>query len=155
MNPTEWRKNEFLISTDESKQNLSFIHTQLAESYWSRNIPKTLVEKAVRNSLCFGVFIAGESQPLMQIGFGRVVSDFTTVAYLCDVILSQEYRGRGLGHWLMECVMAHPELQGLRRFCLGTKDAHGLYRKFGFEVIKEPQYWMEIKKPNIYDNKPI
>jgi GNAT superfamily N-acetyltransferase len=141
----EKRKENFLVSTNKELLDLKLTHKMLSESYWATKIPESVFKKSVDSSLCFGIY-----DDKKQVGFARVVSDFATFAYLADVFVVPEYQGRGLSKFLMEVIMQHPELQGLRRFCLGTKDAHGLYEKFGFKVIKEPQNWMEIKIPGIY-----
>ena len=134
------------ISTDAHRLNLDVIHGFLAEeSYWSRGIPRSIVERAIENSLCFGVYHGAT-----QIGFARVVTDRSTFALLADVFILEAHRGKGLSKWLMRCVVAHQDLQGLRRFLLLTSDAHGLYRQFGFEPIGSPQRFMEILRPDIY-----
>lgn len=117
----------------------------LSSSYWSPGIPRETVERAVRNSLAFGLF-SGER----QIGMARVVTDYATYGYLADVFVLEWYRGQGLGKWLMECVMAHPALQGLRRFGLVTRNAQGLYSQFGFRELADPGRHMEIVRPDIY-----
>lgn len=132
-------KDNFLVSTDLSRLDLQFIHRFLTQSYWAPNIPFEIVEKSVRNSLCFGVYHHDR-----QVGFARVVSDFATYAYLADVFIVEEYRARGLSKWLMECILQHPELQGIRRWSLVTRDAHELYRKFGFTELQKPERHMEI-----------
>lgn len=141
----EWTQGEFRISDSRDDLDLGVIHGYLTRSYWAEGIPRETVARSLQHSLNFGLITRGE-----QIGFARVVSDYTTFAYLADVFVLEEWRGKGLSKWLMSCVTAHPELQGLRRFCLGTLDAHGLYRQFGFEVIQRPENWMEIKKENHY-----
>jgi len=141
----ERRKDGCLISTDRSLIDLDLVHRELANSYWAQNIPKDLVEKSIRHSLNFGVYQGDD-----QIGFGRIVTDCATFAYLGDVFIVDAHKGRGLSKWLMETIVSHPDLQGLRRFCLGTRDAHGLYERYGFQVIKEPEKWMEIKAKNLY-----
>src|SRR6188768_3947910 len=117
------------ISTDTARLDFAVIHAYLTRSYWSPGIPLATVEKAARNSLCFGVY---ETSTGAQVGFARVVTDHATFAYLCDVYVLEEHRGHGLGKLLMRAVMAHPALTGARRAMLGTRDAHGLYRQFGF-----------------------
>ena len=117
----------------------------LTGSYWAKNIPRATLDKSLRNSLCFAL-LEGER----QIGFARVVSDRATFAYLADVFVLPEFRGRGLATWLLTCVLAHPELQGLRRWVLATRDAHGLYRKLGFTPLKRPDIFMERHDPNVY-----
>lgn len=141
----EWKRDNWTISTDPARQNVDTIHAFLASAYWSEQIPRDVVERAVRNSLCFGLF-AGEA----QIGLARMVTDYATFAYLCDVYVLESHRGHGLGKWLIECVMAHPQLQGLRRFNLVTRDAHGLYASYGFKPLAKPESHMERHKPDIY-----
>ena len=140
-----YRKDDFTVETDPSKLDVTAIHAYLSRAYWSEGIPRDVVEKAIANSLCFGL-VRGKD----QIGLARVVTDRTTYAYLCDVYVLEEFRGNGLGVWLMECVMGHPDLQGLRRFSLATRDAHGLYKKFGFAELKKPQSQMEILRDDVY-----
>lgn len=136
----------FYISTDKNKLDVDSIHDYLSKkAYWSLNIPKDRVQKAIENSLCFGVYKNDE-----QVGFARVISDFSTIAYLGDVYILEHYRGKGLSKWLMETVMTHPELQGLRRWILLTGDAHELYRKFGWTDIAAPEKWMELHNKNVY-----
>lgn len=141
----EWKKESYQISTDQAKLDVAAIHTFLSQAYWSEQIPRATVERALKHSLCFGLF-DGHA----QIGLARVVSDYTTFAYLCDVYVLPSHEERGLGTWLIECVMAHPDLQGLRRFNLVTRDAHTLYAKFGFQPLAKPEAHMEIHKPAIY-----
>ncbi len=141
----EQRRENFLISTNRELLDLELTHQMIYESYWATKIPKAIFTKSIDNSQCFGVY-----DQTRQVGFARVVSDFATFAYLADVFVVQDYRGKGLSKWLIEVILQHPELQGLRRICLGTKDAHGLYAKYGFQVINEPKNWMEIKVPGIY-----
>lgn len=136
----------FSISTDNSKLDINSIHEFLStKAYWSLNIPKDKVQMAIQNSLCFGVYQAEK-----QIGFARVISDFSTIAYLGDVYILEEYRGNGLSKWLMENIMNHPSLQGLRRWILLTGDAHSLYRQFGWSEIADPTKWMEFHNKNVY-----
>jgi len=139
-------KDEFCISTDKTRLDIDSIHDFLStKAYWSLNIPRERVQKAIENSLCFGVFHNEK-----QIGFARIITDFSTAAYLCDVYILEDHRGKGLSKWLMEAVMGHPELQGLRRWMLVTGDAHGLYRQFGWTDIAEPSKWMELHNKNVY-----
>jgi ribosomal protein S18 acetylase RimI-like enzyme len=121
------------------------IHAYLTRSYWAEGIPKDLVARSMAGSLCFGLF-----DEERQIGFARVVTDRATYAYLCDVYVLEDYQDRGLGTWMMRELMAHPELQGLRRFGLVTRDAHGLYEKFGFTPLANPGGYMEIARPGLY-----
>jgi GNAT superfamily N-acetyltransferase len=129
--------------------DLDAIHAYLSVSYWSPGIPRDVVARAIGGSLCFGLF-----DPERQVGFARVVTDRATFAYLCDVYILEGHRGRGLAAWLMEAVIAHPHLQGLRRFVLATRDAHRLYEKFGFVPLARPEIFMEINRPGIYSAKP-
>jgi N-acetylglutamate synthase-like GNAT family acetyltransferase len=136
----------FCISTVKAQLDLEVIHKFLAEeAYWSRNIPFDKVKEAVNNSLNFGLY---DREKL--IGYARIISDFSTIAYLGDVFILPEYRGRGLSKWLMTTIMSHPNLQGLRRWILLTGDAHGLYKQFGWTEISNPSVWMEIHDKNIY-----
>jgi GNAT superfamily N-acetyltransferase len=137
----------FLISTDRSKLDVDVIHGFLARSYWAEGIPRQTVMRSIDNSLCFGVY-----DNARQIGFARVISDFATYAYVADVFILEPYRGRGLGKELMASIMAHPDLQGLRRWSLGTRDAHGLYAQFGFKPVvnTRARTVMEIVDPEIY-----
>ncbi|MEZ5967274.1 MAG: GNAT family N-acetyltransferase [Planctomycetota bacterium] len=138
-------RGEFTISTDPARLDLAAVHAFLASSYWSTGIPATTLARAAAQSLSFGLFHREH-----QIGFARVVTDRATFAYLCDVYVLDHYRGRGLGTWLMQTVVAHPELQGLRRFVLVTRDAHALYTRFGFEPLARAEGFMEIHRPNVY-----
>ncbi|HXB41933.1 MAG TPA: GNAT family N-acetyltransferase [Bacteroidia bacterium] len=140
----------YTISTDKNKLDIKVIHDFLSNSYWAKNIPVEIVKYSIENSLCFGVYYKEK-----LIGFARVISDFATFAYLGDVFILEEHRGKGLSKILMKEVFSHPQLQGLRRFCLGTRDAHKLYEQFGFYLIKKPELWMEIKHENIYSEKSI
>lgn len=129
----EESRNGYQISTDPSLLDISIIFNYLSnESYWAKGITQTVIEKSIANSLCFGVYKNGE-----QIGFARLITDKATFAYLADVFIIEVYRGKGLSKWLMEVIQAHPELQGLRRWMLGTRDAHGLYEQFGWTVLDE------------------
>jgi ribosomal protein S18 acetylase RimI-like enzyme len=145
----ECHRDGCTVSTDPARFDLDAIHAFLSMSYWAEGIPRPLLERAIRHSLGFGLY-----EKERQIGFARVITDGATFAYLCDVYVLPEHRGRGLGKWLMECVMAHPELQGLRRFSLVTRDAHALYRPFGFTEIRSPERHMEIARPGLYKPKP-
>ncbi|MES2769233.1 MAG: GNAT family N-acetyltransferase [Bdellovibrionota bacterium] len=145
-----WEKENFLISTDKIFLQVDRIHKFLAnDAYWSQGIPKAVVVKSIENSFCFGLYdiSAGDKE---QIGYARIVTDYASFAWLCDVYVEPSHRNKGLSKWLMTCVMSHPDLQNLRRICLATKDAHELYKKFGFEVTKSPENWMEIKDNDLY-----
>lgn len=139
-------QQDFYISTDKSKMDIETIHRYLSEeSYWAKGISKEMVEKSVVNSFCFGVFYNDK-----QVGFAKVITDFTTIAYLGDVFILDEFRGLGLSKLLMKNIMNHPELQGLRRWILLTADAHELYRKFGWNNINDPDRWMEVHTKSPY-----
>jgi len=142
----EQQRDGFTITTDQRRFDLEAIFDFLnREAYWSQGIPRPVLEKAIERSLCFGL-LEGKS----QIGFARMVTDRATFAWLCDVYVIESYRGRGLGDWLIASVLEHPELQGLRRIVLATRDAHALYRKNGFETLPTPERWMAIAKPDVY-----
>jgi GNAT superfamily N-acetyltransferase len=141
MTSTEYEQQGYHISTDSAAIDIDAVHAYLATSYWAREIPKELVAKSVRGSLCFGLF-----RDARQVGFARVITDRATFAYLCDVYVLADYRGQGLGKWLMDAVIAHPDLQGLRRFILATRDAHGLYERYGFTKLERPGSFMEINR---------
>jgi len=143
-----WRNGDFEISTDAARIDVATLHGFLAESYWAHGIPRHTVEQAIRNSLCFGIYRGKQ-----QAGFARVITDRATFAYLADVFVLPEFRGRGLSKWLMECIVTHPDLQGLRRWSLVTRDAHALYQKFGFRALATPDQWMEKHDPGIYARK--
>jgi GNAT superfamily N-acetyltransferase len=146
----EYTNGSYIISTDPARLDVAVIHQYLAEqSYWAQNIPRDVVARAIAGSLNFGLYASDGK----QIGFARVITDYATFAYLCDVFILPEYRGQGLSKWLMTCIMAHPELQNLRRFMLMTRDAHGLYSRFGFTPVKEPANCLEIARPGLYKNK--
>jgi GNAT superfamily N-acetyltransferase len=131
------------ISTDPARLDVDAIHAFLTQSYWSPGIPRATVARAIANSLCFGVFWQGQ-----QVGFARMVTDKTTFAYLCDVYVLEAHRGRGVSKQLMAHVMKHPDLQGLRRMMLATRDAHGLYAQFGFTPLSAPDRIMEVRLTN-------
>ena len=136
-----WHKGEFEISTDPQRVDLPAVHAFLStEAYWSPDVSLDVVHRAIEASIVFGVYRGAE-----QVGLARVVTDRATFAWLCDVFILEQYRGNGLGKWLMECVVAHPELQGLRRFMLATRDAHGLYAQYGFTPV-EPSKFMERRR---------
>jgi GNAT superfamily N-acetyltransferase len=144
MKPQEYRNNNYLISTHKGKLKLYEIHKFLTDSYWSKGITIDKVKKSIDNSLCFGVY-----HEMKQVGFARVVTDYSLFGYLADVFIIEEYRGRGLSKWLMECIVNHPDLKDLRSWMLATKDAHKLYEKFGFKPLDEPERFMRKKNPNL------
>lgn len=144
-----WRKGDFQISTDQKLLDITVVHNFLAmQSEWARGIPLSILRRSLRNSLCFGVFHKAQ-----QIGLARVISDYATIAYLGDVFIVPEFRGRGLSKWLMECVISHPNLQNLRRWILVTEDAHGLYKKYGFRQLENPDGFMELHNKRVYKPK--
>jgi len=149
LKPIEHRRDEFCISTDPARLDLEVIHNFLTNCYWAKGIPRDVVARSIEHSLCFGVYDGSGA----QVGFARVVTDFATIAYLGDVFVLESHRGRGLSKWLMECITQHPALQGLRRWILLTRDAHGLYSQFGFKPVAKPDRYMELHKPDVYDSR--
>lgn len=137
------------ISIDRSRLDVKAIHAFLTQSYWSPGIPLATVSRAVDNSVCIGAYLGAE-----QVGFARVVTDKATFAYLADVYVLEPHRGNGLSRLMMEAVTQHPELQGLRRWLLITRDAQGLYAKFGFTPLSAPERFMELRKQNAYVLQP-
>jgi len=144
------RVNTYEISTDPSRLQLDAIHAYLTRSYWSPGIPKDVVARAIANSMCFGLYLRDPETPGRddtQVGFARVVTDKASFAYLADVYVLEAHRGQGLSKRLVEAVLGHPDLQGMRRFLLATRDAHGLYAQFGFRAPAKPENFMEIRTP--------
>ena len=142
-------RGEYTVSTDPGRLDLGAVHGYLTSSYWADGVPFEVVRRSVENSLCFGLYHGAA-----QVGFARVVTDRATFAYLCDVFILEGHRGRQLGRWLIEAVLGHPDLQGLRRWVLVTADAHGLYRPFGFTPLRTPDRYMEIFEPDVYRGSP-
>jgi len=142
----EHRRGDFVITTDPARLDLDTIHGFLTNSYWAKGIPRDTVARSIEHSLCFGIYDGSGA----QVGFARVVSDFATVAYLGDVFVLESHRGRGLSKWMMQCIMQHPALQGLRRWILLTRDAHQLYSQYGFTALKTPERYMELHRPDVY-----
>ena len=139
----------FHVSADPQDIDIGYVHRYLSEeSYWAKGIPLDVVRRSVAGSLSFGLFTEG-----LQVGFARVITDRATFGYLADVFIDKEWRGKGLSKLLMESVMAHPDLQGLRRMMLATTDAHGMYRAFGFTSIPEPDKLMQRHNPKVYSAK--
>ncbi|OBT12118.1 GNAT family acetyltransferase [Vibrio sp. UCD-FRSSP16_10] len=137
----------FKISTNPNELDFEFIYQFISESYWAKGIPKQTLHKALSNSLCFAVFNdRGE-----QVGFARLITDKATFAYLADVFIIESYQGLGLSKWLVQTIIEHPDLQGLRRMLLATKDAHSLYAQFGFKGVENPEMLMQIWQPNVYN----
>ena len=146
----DWNfENGILISTDREKLRLDVIHGYLSGSYWAANIPLALVRRAIDHSLCFGVYHSGE-----MIGFGRVITDYTTFGYLSDIFVLESHRGRGYSKLLVSCMLKHPELSQLRRWHLVTKDAQGLYAQFGFKTVDQLDQHMSITIRNAYGSTP-
>ncbi|NTS40161.1 GNAT family N-acetyltransferase [Flavisolibacter sp. BT320] len=144
----EWTKDAYRITTDKEQINVDYVHGFLSQTYWAENIPLDTVRRSIEGSLCFSVFYGDQ-----QVGFARVITDSATFAYLADVFIDESFRGRGLSKWLVEVIIGHPNLQGLRRFLLGTRDAHGLYQQFGFQPLSTIAPWMQIHQPNVYKEK--
>jgi GNAT superfamily N-acetyltransferase len=143
----EHKNGDFIITTDKARINIQTVHRFLSEeSYWAKGISAERVKKSIDQSLCFAILKDNE-----QIGFARVITDFTTSAYLCDVFVLPAYRGQGLSRRLMEVIVHYPELQGLRRWMLSTADAHGLYRQYGFTELSRPERFMELFNPEAYN----
>lgn len=134
----ETRHDNFTISTDPARLDHDAIAEMLKRSYWASGRSRERLDRALANSLVFGLYDGGR-----QIGLARIVSDYAIFAYLCDVFIHEDYRGKGLGKWLMQTVHSHPDLQGLRRWTLATRDAHGLYAQYGWKPLASPERWME------------
>jgi GNAT superfamily N-acetyltransferase len=147
--PREWRRGEFVVSTDRSRLDVDQVHAYLASSYWAAGMPRAVLERAIENSLTFGIYHGHD-----QVGFARAITDLATYAYLSDVFVVEAYRGRGLSKWLMECILSHPDLQGVRRFALFTRDAQGLYERYGFEPARGGSIYLERSTPNVYARRP-
>ena len=141
----EWQRGEYTISTNAKRLDLSIIHQFLASSYWAEGLSLKVFKRSIQYSLVFGVY-----QGVQQIGFARVTTDYSTFAYVADVFILESFRGQGLGKWLIETIVSHPELQGLRRWLLATKDAQEFYRQFGFTELNNPNRFMEKWNPNVY-----
>lgn len=140
----------FLFSTDKSRLNIPFVHAFLSTSYWAERIPVEILQDSIENSLSFGVY---EGQK--QVGFARVITDYSTFGYLADVFIDENYRGQGLSKNLMTFIFSTPGFEKFRRFILATRDAHGLYDQFGFKPLKAPEKFMEIAQPDIYKKLSI
>jgi GNAT superfamily N-acetyltransferase len=146
----EYCRDGFSISTDKSKLDVGVIHEYLSErSYWAQGRPLDVVQKAIEHSVCFGVYDGDR-----QVGFARVVTDYATFAWLCDVFILESHRGRGLGKWLIACVVDHPDLRGFKNFLLATSDAHELYRRYGgFDSLEKPEKWM--RRSALSERNPV
>jgi len=136
----------YKISSETSDMDISVIHGYIARSYWAENIPLNTMETAINNSLCFGVFTDSGN----QVAFARMITDTATFAYLADVFVLEEHRGKGISKWIMKNIIEHPKLQGIRRMALATSDAHGLYEQFGFKALSSPKSFMELHQPEVY-----
>lgn len=143
----ERSQGEFTVSTDPARVNLELVYDFLTNCYWAKGITRDVVSRSIENSLPFGVYRGAK-----QVGFARVITDRATFAYIADVFILEPYRGHGLSKLLMQCIMEHPELQGLRRWSLATRDAHRLYTQFGFRPVAKPEMWMEIHRPEVYSS---
>jgi GNAT superfamily N-acetyltransferase len=144
----EWQRDEFAISTDDNRLDIPVIHDFVSnQSYWGQGRTLEIVQRALNNSLNFGVY-----KNTQLAGFARVVTDYATFAWIADVFVVPEHRGRGLSKWLMEVILSHPELQGFRRWVLATRDAHALYARFGFIPLHRPERWMERPDPNMQES---
>jgi N-acetylglutamate synthase-like GNAT family acetyltransferase len=141
----QWSRDGFRVTTDPDELDIEVVHDFLHQSYWSQGIPLAVLQQALAHSLNFS--LRREEQ---QIGFARVVTDYATFAYVADVFVLPDWRGIGLATWMMTCIVEHPELQGLRRWCLATRDAHRLYAKVGFQPTSIPERWMEKLDPEVY-----
>ena len=139
----------FKLSTDKDLLDLELIYKVLSGTYWAENIPVEVIAKSVEHSLCFGLY-HGDGQ---QLGFARMVTDRATFAYLADVFVIPGYRGKGLSKFMMKAILEHPDMKGLRRIMLATRDAHGLYKQFGFTAVPNPEIFMQIHRPGIYKNQ--
>ena len=143
-----WERGDYLISTDRSRLDVELIHDFLSRtSYWASGRTLEVVQRSIENSLAFGVYKENH-----QVGFARVVTDYATFAWVADVFVLTEHRGRGLSKWLMEVMLSHRRLQGFRRWVLATKDAHELYARFGFIPMHRPERWMERPDPNMLES---
>lgn len=139
----DYQRGEFTISTDKLRLDIDAIHRFLDTSYWAEGRSPETIRRSIEHSLPFGVYKGDQ-----QVGFARVITDYATFAWIADVFILDAFQGQGLGKWLMEVIIAHPELQGFRRWVLATKDAHEMYRRFGFDELKKPERWMERHDPN-------
>lgn len=143
----EVAKNNYLISTDKNKIDIGYVHGVLSQTYWSPGVAINVVKKAMKGSLCFGVYSLNK-----QIGYARLVNDKATFGYLADVFIDKKYQGKGLAKWLVEMILAHPDVKGLRSILLATRDAHGLYKKRGFIPVTNPERFM-VYNPTGYKSK--
>jgi len=141
----EWTKDDFIITTDKNRIDVTYVHWFLSHSYWAEAIPIETVQRSVDGSMCFSVIYLNH-----QVGFARMITDNATFGYLADVFIDENFRGRGLSKWLLEVILNHPDLQDLRRLMLATRDAHELYSQFGFTQLTNTDRWMHIHNPDVY-----
>ena len=150
---SSWHRDNYLISTDRAKLNIALVHDYLSNSsYWATGRKIEAVRRSIENSLCFGLYQTSGSDEGKQIGFARVVTDYATFGWLADVFVLEDHRGLGLGKWLIDVIIAHPDLQGFRRWVLATKDAHDLYWRVGFRDLHRAERWMERPDPNMQES---
>ncbi|WP_100643711.1 GNAT family N-acetyltransferase [Alteromonas facilis] len=142
-------RDGFFITTEQAKFDMDVIHRFISNSYWAEGMPRALLEKAVKNSWCFAVLTSDNT----LIGFARLITDKATFAYLADVFILPDYRGKGLSKWLVDTIVSQPEVKGLRRMMLATYDAHSLYEQYGFKPIERVETLMQIWQPDIYKEK--
>jgi N-acetylglutamate synthase-like GNAT family acetyltransferase len=143
---------KYIISSDKAHLQIEVIHQFLSQCYWSKNIPLHTLTKAIEHSLCFGVYLT-ENDQMQQVGFARLITDHATFAYLADVFILKDHRGKGLSKKLISSIVEHPDTQGLRRIVLATADAHGLYSQYGFTSLNTPNIFMEIWQPTVYQSQ--
>ncbi len=146
---TIWRRDGYEVDTERTRLDRLLVRDFLARSYWAADVPQRVVDASCEGSRCFGLY-AGPEREAAQVGFARVVTDYATFGYLADVFVVEPHRGRGLSKWLVRCVLEDPALQGFRRWLLATRDAHGLYERFGFRPLAAPGKFMEIARPDLY-----
>ena len=144
----QWRRDDYLLTTDPDAVDVAAVHAFLHESYWARGVPLDVVRRSLEHSLSFTLL---RDQRL--VGFARVITDYATFAYVTDVFVLPAFRGQGLAAWMMTCILAHPELQGFRRWCLATRDAHNVYARVGFARTSIPERWMEKLDPHVYERE--
>lgn len=148
----QWQQGQYWVSSDKALLDFELIHQFISTSYWAKGMPAETLKVAIDGSLCFGLYGPSDDKPeqRQQVGFARFITDGATFSYLADVFIIEAYRGQGLSKWLMQCMLTHPSLQGLRRMMLATRDAHELYRQFGFTAVDNPQILMQKHFPDIY-----
>jgi GNAT superfamily N-acetyltransferase len=153
MMTSSWHRGDYSITTDREVLDVALIHDYLSNStYWATGRKRAVVQRSIDNSLCFGLFKTDDEGSNRQVGFARVVTDYATFAWVADVFVLEEERGQGLGNWLIDVIISHPDLQGFRRWVLATKDAHDLYRRVGFRELHRPERWMERPDPNMQES---